>query len=92
MAIRLVVMLLEGAFVELAPAERAVEVLRVEFLLHRRYATTGDRLLACSAQCTTTCVVVLLAVAASLVLVESAAGERTTAVLQATSAPEQAHY
>ena len=92
MAVRLVVMLLECAFVELASAERAVEVLRMEFLLHRRYATTSDRLLACSAQCSTTCVVVLLAVATSLVLVESATSERTTAVLQATSAPEQAHY
>lgn len=92
MAVRLVVVLLESAFIELASAERAGEVLRMKLLLHRRNATSGNRLLARGAQCSTTRMVVLLAIAPSLVLVEGAAGERTAAVLQATSAPQQAHY
>lgn len=39
-AVGLVVLLLEGAFVQLLQAERADEVLRVEFAEHRGYTAT----------------------------------------------------
>lgn len=75
MAVRLVVVLLESAFVELTSAERAGKVLRVKLLLHRRHAASGNWLLTRGAQCSTTRMVVLLAIAPSFVLVKGAAGE-----------------
>ncbi len=49
-AVRLVVLLLEGALVQLLQAECADEVLRVELLLHGGDAAACDGLAAASAQ------------------------------------------
>ena len=49
-AIGLVILLLEGAFVELLEAESAHKVLWVELLAHGCDAATGDGLLAARAQ------------------------------------------
>lgn len=48
-AVRLVVLFFESAFVELSKAKRADEVLRVEFPEHRRDASARDRFVAARA-------------------------------------------
>jgi len=50
MAVRLVLLLLECAFIELALAERADKVLRVELAVHSGDTASGDWLVAPSTQ------------------------------------------
>lgn len=50
LTVRLVILLLEGALVELLEAEGTDEVLRVELFGHGRDAAARDRLLAARAQ------------------------------------------
>lgn len=82
MAVRLVVLLLERALVQLLQAERAHEVLRVELAEHGRDAPSRYRLVAAGTQRATLRVVVGLAVRLALVVKERAAIKRLPAVLQ----------
>lgn len=82
MTVGFVVLLLEGALVQLLQAEGAHEMLRVEFLEHGRNAPTGDGLGAPSAQRTPLRMVVRLAVGQTLMVKERPAEERLTAVLR----------
>ena len=81
LAVRLVVLLLERALVELLEAEGADEVLRVELLGHGGDAAARDGLLAARAQGAPPLVVVRLAVGLPLVLEEAAVDERREALL-----------
>lgn len=82
LAVRLVVLLLERALVELLEAEGADEVLRVELLGHGGDAAARDGLLAARAQGAPPLVVVRLAVGLPLVLKEAAVDERREALLE----------
>lgn len=82
LAVGLVVLLLEGAFVELLEAESAHKVLGVELLAHGRDAAAGDGLLAAGAQRAAPLVVVRLAVRLALVVEEAAVYERREALLE----------
>lgn len=82
MAVRLVVLLLEGSFVELLQAEGAHKVLRVELLGHGSDAAARDRLLAAGAQRAAALVVVHLAVRLPVVLKEAPVHEGGEALLQ----------
>lgn len=82
MAVGFVVLLLEGALVQLLQAEGAHEMLRVEFLKHGRDAPSGDGLGATRAQRSPLGVVVGLAVRQTLVVEERTAEEGLTAVLE----------
>jgi len=81
LAVGLVVLLLEGALVELLEAEGAHKVLRVELLGHGGDAAAGDGLLAAGAQGAAPLVVVALAVRLPVVLEEAAVDERREALL-----------
>lgn len=81
MAVRLVVLLLEGAFVELLEAEGADEVLRVELLGHGGDAAARDGLLAAGAERAAALVVVHLAVRLPVVLEETAVHKGGEALL-----------
>lgn len=81
LAVRLVVLLLEGAFVELLEAERAHKVLRVELLAHGCDAAASDGLLAAGAQRAAPLVVVRLAVRLAVVVEEAAVYEWREALL-----------
>lgn len=70
MAVRLIVLLLEGALVELPEAEGADEVLRVELAEHGGDAAAGDGLVAARAEGAALAVVVGLAVWLPFVLEE----------------------
>lgn len=70
MAVRLIVLLLEGALVELPEAEGADEVLRVELAEHGGDAAAGDGLVAARAEGAAFAVVVGLAVWLPFVLEE----------------------
>lgn len=61
MAVRLLLVLLEGALIELLQAEGAVKVLRVVLLEHGGNAATGNGLAAAGAQGASMVVVVILA-------------------------------
>lgn len=80
-AIGLVVLLLEGAFVELLEAESAHKVLRVELLAHGCNAAARDGLLAARAQRAAPLVIVRLAVWLALVVEEAAVYERRETLL-----------
>lgn len=82
MTVGLALVLLEGALVELAQTEGALEVLRVELARHGRHAAARDRPVARGAQGPALLVVVRLAVRLALVVEEGAARERPLAVLQ----------
>lgn len=82
MAVGLVVLLLERALVELAEAERADKVLRVELAEHGGDAAAGDGFVAAGAQRAALPVVVGFAVRLPLVLEERTAVEGLTAFLQ----------
>ena len=82
LTVRLVVLLLEGALVELLEAEGADEVLGVELLGHGGDAAARDGLLAARAQRAPPLVVVRLAVGLPLVLKEAAVDERREALLE----------
>lgn len=75
------IVLLEGALVQLPPAERTHKVLRMELLAHRRHAATADRLVARMAQTAALLVVVHLAQRQSIVVEERTALEADAAVL-----------
>lgn len=85
LAVRLVVLLLEGAFVELLQAEGADEVLRVKLLGHGGDAAPRDGLLAAGAERAAPLVVVNLAVRLAVVLKEASVHERCEALLQTHS-------
>lgn len=82
MAVGLVVLLLEGALVQLLQAEGAHKVLRVELAEHGGNAAAGDGLGAAGAQRAPLGVVVRLAVGQALVVEEGAALERLPTVLE----------
>lgn len=82
MAVGLVILLLEGAFVELLEAESAHKVLWVELLAHGCDAAAGDGLLAARAQRAAPLVVVRLAVRLAIVVKEAAVYERREALLE----------
>lgn len=82
MAVRLVVLFFEGAFVELLQAEGAHEVLRVELLGHGRDAASRDGLLAAGAERAAALVVVDFTVRLAVVLEEASVHERGEALLQ----------
>lgn len=75
LAVGLVILLLEGAFVELLEAESAHKVLWVEFLAHGCDAAAGDGLLAAGAQGATPLVVVRFTVRLAVVVEEAAVNE-----------------
>lgn len=81
MAVGFVVLLLEGALVQLLQAEGAHEMLRVEFLEHRRNTPAGDGLGAPGAQGSPFRVVMGLAVGQTLMIEERTPEKRLTAVL-----------
>lgn len=81
-AVRLVVLLLEGSFVELLQAEGAHKVLRVELLGHGGDAAARDRLLAAGAKRAAALVVVHLAVRLAVVLKEAPIHKGGEALLQ----------
>lgn len=82
MAVGLVILLLEGAFVKLLEAESAHKVLRVELLAHGCDAAAGDGLLAARAQRAAPLVVVRLTVGLAVVVKEAAVYEWREALLQ----------
>lgn len=81
LAVGLVVLLLEGALVELPEAKGAHEVLGVELLGHGGDAAAGDGLLAAGAQRAAPLVVVHLAVGLPVVLKEAAVDKGREALL-----------
>lgn len=81
MAVRFVVLLFEGAFVELLQAEGADKVLRVELLGHGGDAAPRDGLLAAGAERAAALVVVHLAVRLAVVLEEASVHKRGEALL-----------
>lgn len=81
LAVGLVVLLLEGALVELLEAEGADKVLRVELLAHGGDAAARDGLLAARAQRAAPLVVVRLAVRLPVVVEEAAVDEWREALL-----------
>lgn len=81
LTVRLVVLLLEGALVELLEAEGTDEVLRVELLGHGGDTAARDGLLAAGAQRAAPLVVVHLAVGLPVVLEEAAVDEGCEAFL-----------
>lgn len=81
LAVGLVVLLLEGALVELLEAEGADKVLRVELLAHGGDAAARDGLLAAGAQRAAPLVVVRLAVRLAVMVEEAAVDERREALL-----------
>lgn len=81
LAVGLVILLLEGALVELLEAEGADKVLRVELLAHGGDAAARDGLLAARAQRAAPLVVVRLAVRLPIVVEEAAVDERREALL-----------
>lgn len=70
MTIRLIILFLEGALVQLPEAEGADEVFGVELAEHGGDAAAGDGLVAAGAQRAALAVVVRLAVRLALVLEE----------------------
>ena len=82
LAVGLVVLLLEGAFVELLQAESAHKVLRVELLSHGGDAAACDGLLAAGAQRAAPLVVVRLAVRLTVMVKEAAVYEGREALLE----------
>lgn len=80
LAVGLVVLLFEGAFVELLEAESTHKVLWVELLAHGCNAAAGDGLLAARAQRAAPLVVVRLTVRLALVVKEAAIYERGEAL------------
>lgn len=81
LTVRLVVLLLEGALVELLEAKGTDEVLRVELLGHGGDAAARDGLLAAGAQRASPLVVVHLTVGLPVVLEEAAVDEWREAFL-----------
>lgn len=82
MAVRLVVLLLEGALVQLLEAESTHKVLRMELPAHGCDAAAGDGLLAAGAQRATALVIVGLAVWLPVMIEEAAVNEWREALLQ----------
>lgn len=87
MAVRFVVLLLEGALVELLQAEGADKVLRVELLGHGGDAAARDGLLAAGTERAAALVVVHLAVRLAVVLEEAPVHKRGEALLSTQSQP-----
>lgn len=84
LAVRLVVLLLEGALVELLEAKGTDKVLGVELLGHGGDTATGDGLLAAGAQRAAALMVVHLTVRLPVVLKEAAIDKRREAFLLGT--------
>ena len=82
MTVRLLILLLERAFIELLQTEGADEVLRVELFVHGGDAAARDRLLAAGAQRAAFSVVVRLAVREAVVVVEACRTERHVTLLR----------
>lgn len=78
--VRLVVLLFEGALVELPQAEGADKMFRVVLAEHSGDAATRDRLVTARTQRAPLCMVVSLAVRLTLVIVEAASVERLAAI------------
>ena len=71
MAVRLVVLFLEGTFVELLEAKCTHKVLGVKFTMHSSDTTACDRLLTAIAQCTSPGMIVHLTVRSAIMLKEA---------------------
>ena len=84
LAVGLVVLLLESAFVQLLEAEGADEVLGVELLAHGADAAARDGLLAAGAERAASLVVVHLAERLAVVLEETPIDEGGEALLRIT--------
>lgn len=82
LAVRLVVLLFEGSFVELLEAEGTDKVFWVEFLAHGSDAASRDGLLAAGAERAAALVVMHLAVGLPVVLEEAAVDKRGETFLQ----------
>lgn len=82
LAVGLVVLLLEGSFVELLEAEGTDKVFWVEFLAHSSDAASCDGLLAAGAERAAALVVMHLAVGLPVVLEEAAVDKRGETLLQ----------
>lgn len=82
MAVRFIVLLFEGALVELPEAESAYEVLRVELPEHGGDAAARDWFVAAGAEGAPLAVVVRLAVRLPFVLEEGTPVERLAAFLK----------
>lgn len=84
MAVRFVILLLEGALVELLETEGTDKMLRVELLAHGRDASAGYGLLAAGAERATSFMVVNLTVRLPIMLKETAVHKRGKTLLQHT--------
>lgn len=82
MAVRLVVLLLEGSFVELLQAEGTHKVLRVKFAMHGSDAPACDWLLTAIAQGAAAGVIMHLAVGSALVFKETSTRKGLMAFLK----------
>lgn len=82
LTVGLVVLFLEGSFVELLEAEGTDKVFRVKFLAHCSDAASGDGLLAARAQRATAFVVMHLTVGLPIMLKEAAIDEWRETFLQ----------
>lgn len=71
MAVRLVILFLEGTFVKLLEAECTHKVLWVKFTVHSSDTTACDRLLTAVAQCTSPGMIVHLTVWSAIMLKEA---------------------
>jgi len=81
LAIRLVVLLLESALVQLALAVSAYEVLRMILAVHGSHAAASHRLVTSDTQRATSCVEVSLAVRQTFVVVKTLCTKRRAAFL-----------
>ena len=82
MTIGLIVLLLESALIQLFQTVSAHEMIRMEFLEHRRNTASGNGLGAASTQWATLGVIMSFAIGQALVIEEGATLEGLTAVLQ----------
>ena len=82
MAVRFVVLFLEGTFVELLETERTHKVLRVKFTMHGSDATACDWLLTAVAQCASAGVIVHLTVRSAFMLKEASSWKSLMAFLK----------
>lgn len=83
MAVRFIILFLEGAFIELSEAEGAYEVFRVEFPEHGCDAAASDWFVAAGTEGATFSMVVGLAVRLAFVLEERSSMEGLATLLKA---------
>lgn len=82
MAVRLVVLLFERAFVELLQTEGAYEMLGMEFSEHGRDAAAGDRFVTTGAQRPAFRMIMSFAIGKTLVIEERSSVEWLSAILE----------